>query len=159
MNRRFVLALGATAICAGLFGSAVTLWWVSEPERSAEDQLLYDSCLMDRNGNKVACDALMRVIEHGRAVQAAEAARAAEYRSKAADIKSKISALLAGGFTKREVADWALDHGLIGQEIAGLIGLSDKDVQDIEFEWHLGKYAHKKPATESDKSPAETQNK
>jgi hypothetical protein len=59
---------GATFI-AGLCGGAVLVgavwaaasWLDTKPSLTAYGQNMYDTCLMTQNGNRVACDAYMRV--------------------------------------------------------------------------------------------------
>jgi hypothetical protein len=50
---------------------------IVQPERSAQDENLYDVCLVDHAGNTVACNALMRVLDRLRADEAANKKEAA----------------------------------------------------------------------------------
>ena len=55
-------ALSGAVLTAGT--GALFVWWKPAPQRTAEEEVLYDRCLLAQRGNTVACDALLRVIEH-----------------------------------------------------------------------------------------------
>ncbi len=48
---------------------AASVWWKPRPERSAKDDAIYDMCLAGQDGNTVACDALMRVLDRQKAAK------------------------------------------------------------------------------------------
>lgn len=109
---------------AGLF------WWKVSPERSAEDDAICDRCLMAQSGNTVACDAMIRLIHRERAALAA-----IEKRDSAAEtaLKKEAAQLLAAGFSKREVVQWAMERGFVGSQLSDAVGISLQDLQ-------VGKY-------------------
>ena len=59
-------------------GVLAWFWLHSMPARSTEDQAIYDNCLLGRNGNAVACDALMRLISRERVAEGAMLQQAAK---------------------------------------------------------------------------------
>ena len=62
----------AGALCGMIFMAVVgaaSIWWKPRPQRSAEDNAIYDNCLMERSGNTVACDAMMRLLDRERAAE------------------------------------------------------------------------------------------
>jgi hypothetical protein len=66
----------AGALCGIIFMAVVgaaSIWWKPRSERSAEDNAIYDNCLMERSGNTVACDAMMRLLDRERAAENATA--------------------------------------------------------------------------------------
>ncbi len=92
-------------------GIAVLAWFWSHsmPARSAEDQSIYDNCLLSRNGNAVACDALMRLIARERTAEAAMLQQAAKLR--------------AAGFSGCEIERWAANAGFVGSQLSEASGI------------------------------------
>jgi hypothetical protein len=63
----FTMVVGGTLVWRKLRASAAAAEWSSvETWHSPEE---YDYCLINTAGNKVACDALMRVFDHNRAAK------------------------------------------------------------------------------------------
>jgi hypothetical protein len=64
----------AGVFCGALVGLGVGafLWWKPHPTRSVEDGAIYDRCLVQKAGNTVACDALMRLLAREKAAQTAD---------------------------------------------------------------------------------------
>jgi hypothetical protein len=114
-----VFIMGALCGAALAVASGLALIWWRHPTRSVEDNAIYDQCLSSRNGNTVACDAMMRLLEQERLASAALKYRAAQ--------------LLAAGFTKREVVKWALKEGFKGSDVADVVGISLEDLQQGKF--------------------------
>jgi hypothetical protein len=56
MNNNIAIIIAGALVAAAIIGAAL-VWW---PRRTAEDAAAYDFCLIERNGNTVVCDALMR---------------------------------------------------------------------------------------------------
>jgi hypothetical protein len=57
----------AGVLCGIIFMAVVgaaSVWW--KPQRSAEDDAIYDRCLIGKSGSTVACDALMRELDRAR---------------------------------------------------------------------------------------------
>jgi hypothetical protein len=100
VNRKYVFAITFAAITGGLVGAGLTTWWNSASVSPYENNPLYDECLAGHNGNKVACDAVMRVL-----------ARRQQRKEWKADMKQKADNYLAAGFSKKEVAESLLDNG------------------------------------------------
>jgi hypothetical protein len=94
-------------------------WWSYEEVMRAQDDDTYDRCLIAQAGNKVACDALMRVL--GR-YSAAEIA-----------MKKEAARMLAAGHTKREVIEWGYKHGFSGQQMSEAVGISWRDLIDKKY--------------------------
>jgi hypothetical protein len=98
---------------AGGFCAIVALvawvWLHSGPERSTEDQRIYDSCLLERNGNTTVCDAMMRVIARERTAETAMLQQAAILR--------------AAGFSGCEIERWASDQGFVGSQLSEASGI------------------------------------
>jgi hypothetical protein len=78
--------------------------------RTADDNAIYDACLVGQSGNTVLCDALKRMVERER-------------------IKQQIETYLAAGFTKREVVQWATERGFTGKQLSDALGISLQDLQ------------------------------
>jgi len=107
---------GAAVVAAG---ETAYVWWrAAHPPRSAEDNLLYDRCLLSEHGNVVACDAMMRLIDHERGVAA---------------MKQRATVYLAAGFTKREVVRWAQDQGFSASDVSDAVGISLQDHQQGKY--------------------------
>jgi hypothetical protein len=98
-------------------GIAVFAWFWSHsmPARSAEDQAIYDNCLLSRNGNTVVCDALMRLIARERAAEAAMLQQAAKLR--------------AAGFSGCEIERWAANAGFVGSQLSKASGIPLNELQ------------------------------
>ena len=117
----------AGALCGIIFIAIVELaWWKLRPERSAEDAAIYDKCLMAESGNTVACDAMVRVIDRERA-----ALPEIERRQRVAEeaLNKDAAKLLAAGFSKREVVQWAIERGFVGSQLSDAVGISLEDLQ------------------------------
>ena len=116
-----ILIIGA--LCGAVVvavGETAYVWWgAAHPTRSAEDNLLYDRCLLFKHGNAVACDAMMRLIDHERAV--------------AANLKEVAAELLAAGFNKREVVEWAQSQGFSANDVSDAVGISVQDYQQGNY--------------------------
>jgi predicted aconitase with swiveling domain len=76
---------------------------------------MFDACLVAKNGDTVACDAMMRLIERERAHTAA--------------VKKEAAKMLAAGASKRDVVKWVEDNGLVGEDISDAVGISLHDLQ------------------------------
>jgi len=105
-------ALCGSALMAVIWGASV--WWKPHPRRSAADDTVYDACLVERQGNVAACNALMRIIDRERAVTAME---------------RNVAALLAAGFSKREVVEWAREQGFDDSQVSDVVGISLEDLK------------------------------
>jgi hypothetical protein len=103
------------ALCGAMIAIGI-VWWKPhlKTTRSAEDNNIYDGCLMTEHGNTVACDAMMRLLNRGRLKKDAERA-------------------LAAGFSKREVVQWAEDQGFGGSDVADAVGISLQDYQQGKY--------------------------
>lgn len=97
-------------------GVGAFVGWQSHPTRSAEDEAIYDNCLMER-GDTVACGALMRGIDRERAAEGA--------------LKDQVAKMLAAGFNKREVAEWAVTRGFVYSQVSSAMGLSTAELVDL----------------------------
>ncbi len=127
-NGRWRLFLNG-ALCGMIFMAVIggaLIWWKSRPERSADDNAIYDNCLMERDGNTVACDAMMRVVDRGRAAESMK--KAASDPAEEA-MKEDAAKLLAAGFSKREVVKWAMGKGFGGSQVSDAVGISLKELQ------------------------------
>jgi hypothetical protein len=80
---------------------------------SAEDENIYDACLITRNGNKVACDAYMRMLRRYRRDR---------------DMKELAKAGLKAGFSKCEVVKWGYANGFVGSQMSEAVGMSINDL-------------------------------
>jgi hypothetical protein len=115
------------ALCGISFITIVALgWWKMHPERSAEDAAIYDRCLMAQSGNTIACDAMLRVIDREKA-----ALPEMERRESVAEaaLKKDAAKLLAAGFSKREVVEWAMKRGFVGSQLSDAVGIFLEDLQ------------------------------
>ena len=110
-------ALCGTVVTASV--GAAYVWWKPHPQRTAEDDVIYDRCLMAQGGNTVACDAMMRLIDRE--------------RISAAAMKQQAAKLLAAGFSKREVVKWAMDQGFVGSDLSDAVGISLRDLQTDNY--------------------------
>jgi len=112
----------AGALCGTIFTAAVgaaSVWWKLRPQRSAADDFIYDGCLVQNAGNTAACDALMRIVDRERASTTA--------------LKEEAAKLLAAGYSKREVVQWAIERGFVGSQLSDAVGISLKDLQDNNY--------------------------
>lgn len=108
---------------AGAFSAIVAVgivmlawfWSHSMPARSAEDQGIYDNCLLSRNGNTVACDALMRLLARERTAEAAMLHQAAKLR--------------AAGFSGCQIERWAASAGFVGSQLSEASGIPLNELQ------------------------------
>jgi hypothetical protein len=57
---RVIYCMVGTIVALMVVGAAAA-WWKTRVVRSAEDDAIYDVCLIRHDGNTVVCDALMRV--------------------------------------------------------------------------------------------------
>lgn len=113
-NRRVAFVAGGIVL-AVLAWAVGHLLWNRAPARSAEDDTIYDGCLVHYQGNRVVCDAMMRQLERARAAEV--------------DMKQQAARLLAAGYSKREVVKWAFDHGFVGKQVSDAVGISLEDLQ------------------------------
>lgn len=110
---------------------ATALWWKSRPERSVEDNVIYDRCLAAQGGNLVACEALLRVLAHDRAVSQALEQR---HRADVAALKEEVNQLLVAGFSKCEIVKREqgkrdfIGSRVTGEDLASAIGISFGDL-------------------------------
>ena len=93
--------------------------WKPRLERAAEDDAIYDKCLMAQNGNTVACDAMMRVLDRERTAETA--------------MKNEAAKMLAAGVSKRDVVKWAIDRGFVGSQLSDAVGISLRDLQSGNY--------------------------
>jgi hypothetical protein len=56
---RVIYCIVGTIVALMVIGT-VAVWWKTHVERSAEDDAIYDACLIRSGGNTILCDALMR---------------------------------------------------------------------------------------------------
>ena len=103
-----------------IVGIALLTWFWTHPTRSAQDQALYDYCLVQQHGNTVACDAWMRIMNrrlvHERAFEAALYQQAAQLR--------------AAGFSPCEIERWAAkDTEAVGSELSTASGIPLSEIQ------------------------------
>lgn len=124
----------AGLLCGIIFMAVVgaaALWWKSRPKHSAEDDVIYDLCLATQSGNTVACDAQLRTIAHDRAVLQALEER---HRADVVALKEDVNRLLAAGFSKCEITQWASDKRdfigsrVNGDDLASAMGISFSDM-------------------------------
>lgn len=104
------------AFCAiVVIGIAVLAWFWSHsmPARSAQDQALYDYCLVQQAGNTVACDAWMRMVARGLAHE----------RAFEAELYQRAAQLRAAGFSGCEIERWAASNTeAVGSELSKASG-------------------------------------
>jgi len=91
---------------------AAFFYWPAQ--RSERDAALYDGCLIQRAGNTVACDAMMR-----------DFARHDVFMAK---MNKDAAKLRAAGASKRDIIHWAQENGLVGSEISDAAGISLQDL-------------------------------
>jgi hypothetical protein len=115
-DMRFLAGMLCGVIVTTVAGTAWLQW---KPQRSADDTAIYDICLMNRAGNTVVCDAEMRTIDRERIAEA--------------EMKKRVATLLAAGFSKREVVEWALKSGFNGTQVSEAVGISWKDLIDNKY--------------------------
>ena len=121
-----VAAIAVAAAFAGSWvGSSFTASRNSVSVRPYADYQAYDECLARHGGNTVQCEAHMRMLFR----------RAEDQKWKKA-MKRNADKLLAAGFDKKEVAEWALDKGFSEKfaptELTGIIqGLTYNDVGEV----------------------------
>ena len=123
----------AGALCGAVLAAgtgAVFVWWNPHPGRSADDNAMYDACLVGQDGNTVVCDAAMRMVERSRATTQKASDNAV---SDEAAMKQRIATYLAAGFTKREVVQWARERGLTDKQLSDAVGVSLEDLQTGKY--------------------------
>jgi hypothetical protein len=81
---------------------------------SAQDENAYDECLITRSGNKVVCDAFMRVLHRS--------------RQRESNMKEIAKSSLAAGFSKCEVVKWGYANGFVGSQMSEAVGMSIYDL-------------------------------
>ena len=89
----------------------------------AEDAAMYDACLAGQNGNMVACDAYMRVYKRAKSQDDALEKTLKEGGAK----------MLAAGYSKREVVDWASGMGGVGRQLSDAAGISLRELQEGKY--------------------------
>jgi hypothetical protein len=109
------LLCGGTLIATVWAGS---VWWKFPAARSHEDAAIYDECLVAQAGNVVACDALMRMVDRVNLEKM---------------LKEKGAQLLAAGFSKREVVDWAKEQGGVGRQLSDAVGMFLRELQEGKY--------------------------
>jgi hypothetical protein len=57
------------APCGAILTTTIDIVWKPDSARSPEDDNIYDACLVRQDGNTVACDATIRLLERGRAAR------------------------------------------------------------------------------------------
>jgi hypothetical protein len=110
----FLVGAFSAIVVVGI-GVLAWFWSHSMPARSAEDQAIYDNCLLSRNGNTVACDALMRLMARERTAEVAMLQQAAKLR--------------AAGFSGCEIERWAADAGFVGSQLSEASGIPLNELQ------------------------------
>jgi hypothetical protein len=90
---------------------------LEQPQLSAQDTNIYDMCLVQNAGNKVTCDALMRLIDRERQTDAYT--------------ENEIKKMLAAGASQCEVVKWALDRNFNGTKLHDALGISAKQFHDF----------------------------
>ena len=125
--RVFIVGVVFGALLTAAVGAA-SLWWkkdtdwsdvssLEQPQLSAQDTNIYDMCLVQNAGNKVTCDALMRLIDRER--------RADAYT------ENEIKKMLAAGASQCDVVKWALDKNFNGTKLQDALGISAKQLHDF----------------------------
>ena len=112
----------AGMLCGGVLIAAVwagSVWLKARPERSAEDAAFYDVCLTEHQGNTVACDALMRMLDRERVQTAA--------------FKKEGARMLAAGASKRDVVKWVIEMGGVGSQISDAAGITLIELQTDKY--------------------------
>jgi hypothetical protein len=116
----------AGMLCGGVLIATVggaSMWWASRVGLSSDDAAIYDNCLMANQGNTVSCDAYMRVLPRLRA-------RADALEKKLNEGGAK---MLASGASKREVVEWAIEMGGVGQQLSDAAGITLKELQSGKY--------------------------
>ena len=78
----------------------------------AQDEITYDQCLIIKSGNKVVCDAFMRVWRR--------------YR-RDSDMQKLASILLGAGYSKCEVVNWGRENGFVSSQMSQAVSMSPQD--------------------------------
>jgi hypothetical protein len=115
------------ALCGAILTTTIGIVWKSHSTRSAEDNIFYDNCLVQLQGNTVACDAMMRLLERERA------ATDPKQKAAVADLKRDVERYLAAGFSKREVAEYLKAKGFSDSDVANAVDISLKDYQQGNY--------------------------
>jgi hypothetical protein len=118
------------ALCGGILTTTIGIVWKSHSTRSAEDNAFYDYCLVQWQGNTVACDARMRLLERERE---RERAAADPMQKAAADLKQQAQDYLAAGFSKREIVEHLKAKGFGDSAVADAVGISLQDYQQGKY--------------------------
>ena len=108
------------ALCGTVFVSALwtaSVWW--KPRRSAHDEAAYDQCLAAQQGNTIACDAFLRLLQRE--------------NEREEVLKKEAARLLAAGFSKREVVEWAGKNGFVGKQLSDAVGISLQELQQNKY--------------------------
>jgi len=79
------------------------------PNRTPEDEAIYDRCLA-KNGSKVKCDALMRMLERDNEITA--------------QWKKKVDEFRAAGYSERDIVDWIRKQNITGSRAAEVLGMT-----------------------------------
>jgi hypothetical protein len=108
------VACGATVI-----GAVGAIWLSWKSQRSPEEAAIYDTCLAEKAGNTIACDALLRTFQRNKSAESA--------------MKGEAARMLAAGFSKREVVQWATERGFAGKQLSDAVGISLRDLQDDKY--------------------------
>jgi hypothetical protein len=117
------------ALCGAILATTIGVVWKSHSTRSAEDNASYDYCLVQMQGNTVACDAMMRLLERGREREGLQ-------RQKwwaTATLKQKAEQYLAAGFSKREIVDHLKAQGFGDSDVSDAVGISLQDYQQGKY--------------------------
>jgi hypothetical protein len=88
---------------------------------SAQDENTYDACLITKGGNKVVCDAFMRVLRR--------------YRRES--MKKLAADGLAAGFSKCEIVKWGRENGFVASQMSEAVGMSLQDAAKCDAAWWL----------------------
>jgi hypothetical protein len=81
-----------------------------KPDRySAQDENTYDGCLIAQSGNKVVCDAFMRVLLRDR---------------RESEMKENAKVLVQGGFSNCEIVKWGYENGFVASQMSEAVGIS-----------------------------------
>jgi hypothetical protein len=120
------------ALCGAILTTTIGVVWKSHSTRSEEDNIFYDTCLMQQHGNTVACDAMMRLLERER-LERQRAAADPKQKAARADLKQKAEIYLAAGFSKREVVEHLKAQGFGDSDVADAVGISLQDYQQGNY--------------------------
>ena len=116
-KRTFIAGLCGGADLVGAVWAAASWLQDTKPNLTAYGEYMYDQCLMTQNGNRVACNAYMRVMVH----QQEEEAAKKFWKQRAAELG-------AAGQSKREVVEWARKQGLSDIETSEITGIPISDL-------------------------------